>query len=101
MSHNHQATPSQLMSVIQTQTAIAKLGLDLNAVMTLVAEQAQQITNAKGAVVELDEDGDMVYRAVSGGAAHLLGLRLYTSIYGTTFISLFSGFLMRSKRPER
>ena len=47
MSHNHQATPSQLMSVIQTQTAIAKLGLDLNAVMTLVAEQAQQITNAK------------------------------------------------------
>ncbi|WP_336955180.1 sensor domain-containing diguanylate cyclase [Acinetobacter johnsonii] len=76
MSHNHQATPSQLMSVIQTQTAIAKLGLDLNAVMTLVAEQAQQITNAKGAVVELDEDGDMVYRAVSGGAAHLLGLRL-------------------------
>lgn len=66
----------QLLSVIQTQTAIAKLGLDLNAVMTLVAEQVQSITQAKGAVVELAEDGDMVYRAVSGGASHFLGLRL-------------------------
>lgn len=69
-------TSQQLLAVIQTQTAIAKLGLDLNAVMTLVADQAQQITHAKGAVVELAEDGDMVYRAVSGGASHLLGLRL-------------------------
>lgn len=84
MNDLHQPTPSQLLSVIQTQTAIAKLGLDLNAVMTLVAEQAQEITNAKGAVVELDEGDDMVYRAVSGGAAHLLGLRLhkYNSLSG-------------------
>jgi len=44
--------------------AIVKLGLDLNAVMTLVAEQAQSITQSKGAVVELAEDGDMVYCAV-------------------------------------
>lgn len=53
-----------------------KLGLDLNAVMTLVAEQAQSITQAKGAVVELAEDGDMVYCAVTGGASRFLGLRL-------------------------
>lgn len=72
MSKPIEPTPSQLMSVIQTQTAIAKLGLDLNAVMTVVAEQAQAITHAKGAVVELAEDGDMVYRAVSNGASHLL-----------------------------
>lgn len=77
MFESNQPTSSQLMSVIQTQTAIAKLGLDLNAVMTVVAEQAQYMTNAKGAVVELDEGEDMVYRAVSGGAAHLLGLRLH------------------------
>ncbi|MFW1858398.1 diguanylate cyclase domain-containing protein [Acinetobacter defluvii] len=76
MPKTKQPTQKQLMAVIQTQTAIAKLGLDLNAVMTLVAEQAQLITKAKGAVVELAEDGEMVYRAVSGGAAHLLGLRL-------------------------
>ena len=76
MSKSAQPSQKQLLSVIQTQTAIAKLGLDLNAVMTLVAEQAQSITQAKGAVVELAEDGDMVYRAVSGGASHFLGLRL-------------------------
>ncbi|TCB76469.1 sensor domain-containing diguanylate cyclase [Acinetobacter sp. ANC 4177] len=76
MPKSKQPTPKQLMSVIQTQTAIAKLGLDLNAVMTLVAEQAQSLTHAKGSVVELAEDGEMVYRAVSGGASHLLGLRL-------------------------
>lgn len=76
MSESQQPSPQQLMSVIQTQTAIAKLGLDLNAVMTLVAEQAQMLTHSKGAVVELAEDGDMVYRAVSGGASHFLGLRL-------------------------
>lgn len=76
MPKSKQPTAQQLMSVIQTQTEIAKLGLDLNAVMTLVAEQAQRLTQAKGAVVELVENSEMVYRAVSGGASHLLGLRL-------------------------
>lgn len=71
-----QPTSKQLLSVIQTQTAIAKLGLDINAVMTLVAEQIQMITQAKGAIVELAEEGDMVYRAVSNGANDFLGLRL-------------------------
>ena len=70
------ATQEQLLSVIQTQTEIAKLGLDINAVMTLVVDQVQHLTHARGAVVELAEGRDMVYRAVSGGASHLLGLRL-------------------------
>ena len=60
MPKTKQPTSKQLLSVIQTQTAIAKLGLDINAVMTLVAEQVQLITNAKGAIVELAEEGDMV-----------------------------------------
>lgn len=34
------------------------------------------MTQAKGAIVELAEDGDMVYRAVSNGADQFLGLRL-------------------------
>jgi diguanylate cyclase (GGDEF)-like protein len=41
-----------------------------------VAERAQFITGATGAVVELAEGDDMVYRAVAGAAANLLGLRL-------------------------
>lgn len=76
MPKTKQPSSKQLLSVIQTQTAIAKLGLDINAVMTLVAEQIQSITQAKGAIVELAEEGDMVYRAVSNGANDFLGLRL-------------------------
>lgn len=103
MKKPDQPSPSQLMSVIQTQTAIAKLGLDLNAVMTLVAEQAQQITHAKGAVVELAEDGDMVYRAVSGGAAHLLGLRLKmeNSLSGRCISENTTLYCMDSEVDER
>lgn len=69
-------TPSQLMAVIGVQTEIAGLGLDLNAVMTLVAEKAMVMTEAAGAIVELADGDVMVYRAVAGGAASLLGLRL-------------------------
>lgn len=72
-------TPIQLLAVIRTQTEIAKLGLDLNGVMVLVAQQAQSITAAGGAVVELAEADDMVYRAVSGSAQGQLGLRLNRS----------------------
>lgn len=75
---------AQLLAVIKTQTEIAKLGINLHGVMTLVAEQAQTITRATGAVVELAEGDDMVYQAVAGSAAGQLGLRLsrHTSLSG-------------------
>jgi diguanylate cyclase (GGDEF)-like protein len=66
----------QLLAVIATQTEIAKLGLDLNGVMSLVAEQALAVTHATGAVVEMVEGDEMVYRAVAGAASGQLGLRL-------------------------
>ena len=69
----------RLLGVIKTQTEIAKLGLDLGGVMSLVAQRAQVLTNAAGAVVELAEGDDMVYRAVSGIAEPQLGLRLKRS----------------------
>ena len=61
-------TPNQLMAVIGTQTDVARLGLDLTGVMDLVAEQARIITKADGAIVELAERDEMVYRAVAGSA---------------------------------
>jgi hypothetical protein len=67
---------SQLLAVIGTQTEIAKLGMDLSGVMSLVCRQAQAITGAAGAVVELAEGDDMVYAAVAGAAGGQLGLRL-------------------------
>ena len=66
----------RLLEVIRTQTDIARLGLDLGGVMTLVAERAQRLTRASGAVVEIAEDEDMVYRAATGAAEGFLGLRL-------------------------
>jgi diguanylate cyclase (GGDEF)-like protein len=68
--------PAVLREVIRTQTEIAKLGADLGAVMHLVAEQVKGLTQAGGAIVELAEGGEMVYRAASGIAASHLGLRL-------------------------
>ena len=75
-NESHEPTSAQLLAIIRTQTEIAKLGLDLNGVMTLVAEEARAITKASGAVVELAEGDEMVYRAVAGAASGLLGLRL-------------------------
>jgi diguanylate cyclase (GGDEF)-like protein len=69
-------TSDRLLSVIRTQTEIAKLGLDLGGVMTLVAQRAQEMASADGAVVELAEGDDMVYSAATGLAEAHLGLRL-------------------------
>lgn len=69
----------QLLGVIRTQTEIAKLGVDLAGVMSVVAARAQELTAAAGAVVELAEGEDMVYRASSGITESFLGLRLKRS----------------------
>jgi len=70
------ADPSILFEIIQAQTEIAKLGLDLGGVIAFVAERVQALTDAGGAIVELAEGEDMVYRAAAGMAQHQLGLRL-------------------------
>lgn len=66
----------RLLEVIKTQGEVAKLGPDLGGVMELVSVRAQQLTGAVGAVVELAEGDEMVYRAATGVAQPFLGLRL-------------------------
>lgn len=68
--------PDILLRVINVQTDIAKLGPDLSGVLAFVTEQVQSLTGAQGAVVELAEGEEMVYRAASGIARAQLGLRL-------------------------
>jgi diguanylate cyclase (GGDEF)-like protein len=70
------ADPTILIEIIQAQTEIAKLGLDLGEVIAFVADRVQQLTGAGGAIVELAEGDDMVYRAAAGMAHRQLGLRL-------------------------
>lgn len=66
----------RLNDVIKVQSEIASTGLNLLEVMEVVTRRAQELVGATGAVVELVEDDEMVYRAVSGLAAGSLGLRL-------------------------
>jgi len=87
-----EADNDRLLSVIRTQTEIAKLGLDLGGVMTLVAERAQAMTNADGAVVELPEGEDMVYSAATGIGEPHLGLRLVRR-------NSLSGLCMEANEP--
>ena len=51
MSGKFQPTVEQLLSVIKTQTEIVKLGLDLDSVMTVVAQQSKNIIEADGAII--------------------------------------------------
>jgi diguanylate cyclase (GGDEF)-like protein len=69
-------SPENLLKIIKLQTDIVKLGPDLSSVMNLVTEQVQYLTHAAGAIVELTEGEEMVYRATTGIAKQQLGLRL-------------------------
>jgi len=86
--------PEKLVQVIATQTEIAKLGLDLGGVMGFVAERAQFLTDANGAIVELAEGDEMVYRAASGIGKPQLGLRLPRQ-------GSLSGLCVETGRPMR
>lgn len=88
-----------LLEIVRAQTEIAKLGLDLGGVMAFVAERGQHLTHAHGAVVELAEHDEMVYRAASGIAGHLLGLRL-KRVGSLSGLCVQSGRIMRCDDSE-
>lgn len=89
----------RLLEVIQIQSEVSKLGLNLPDTLALIVERTLKLVNADGAAVELAEEGDMVYRAVSGMAKPYLGLRLDidTSLSGA---SVKSGLMLRSDDTE-
>jgi diguanylate cyclase (GGDEF)-like protein len=67
---------SLLDRLVATHTAIAMSDFGLDDVLETVAGAALELTGADGAVVELPEGEEMVYRAVAGAAAGFAGLRL-------------------------
>ena len=66
----------RLSAIIATQHDIATAGHDFQAVMTLIAERTQKLTRASGAVIELAEHDELVYRVATGTASRHVGLRL-------------------------
>lgn len=74
----------RLERIIATQSLIVQADLDLNAFMQMVVDTLQELTAAKGVVVELAEGDYMVYRCASSSIAHHVGIRLLreTSLSG-------------------
>jgi diguanylate cyclase (GGDEF)-like protein len=66
----------RLLAIIRTQSEIATSDLDVETVMALVLDRAQELTGASSAVVELAEGDEMVYHVARGAAAEHVGLRL-------------------------
>jgi len=63
-------------AIIALQQDVATAGLDLEAVLARITAQAQALTGASGAVVEMIDGEDLVYRAASGTVSAHVGLRL-------------------------
>lgn len=65
-----------LSAMLEAQRAVAMAGLELQAVMEVIAARAQSLTKAAGSVIELLEGEEMVYRAACGTTALHVGLRI-------------------------
>src|SRR6516164_10715563 len=59
----------RLSAIIATQHDIATAGHDFMTVMRLIAERTQKLTRASGAVIELAELDELVYRVATGTAS--------------------------------
>lgn len=65
-----------LTRIIELQQEVATSDAGLTELMNIICNGTQALTNAPGAVVEMAEGDEMVYRACSGTLAKSLGLRL-------------------------
>jgi diguanylate cyclase (GGDEF)-like protein/PAS domain S-box-containing protein len=63
-------------AVLQAQQAIAEVELSPRKVMQAICERAQALTDSAAAGIEVVEDSEMVYRAVTGILSPYLNLRL-------------------------
>ncbi len=72
----HKAQIEDLSKIIELQQSVATSRLPLYQLMTLVCHKTQELTGATGAVVELIENEDMVYKACTGTLEQSIGVRL-------------------------
>lgn len=66
---------ARLSAVVATQQAVLAAVNDIDKVMALVVERTPEATNGSGAVIELIEGDELVYRAATGAARAQIGLR--------------------------
>lgn len=65
-----------LARIVETQTLLQSGKLNVAAANQLIAEQAQKITGAAGAIIGLVKEDQMAYEAGSGTASEDVGLRV-------------------------
>lgn len=71
-----QAEAERLSQVVNIQRDIAGYATNLQGAMQVITEHTQALAHAQGAIVEMLEGEEMVYRAGTGVAAGHIGLRL-------------------------
>jgi PAS domain S-box-containing protein len=67
---------SRLSAVVETQQEVLAAITDLEKVMSIVVDRTPNVTSGDGAVIELVEGNELVYRAASGSAREHITLRL-------------------------
>jgi len=72
----HKTMTDRLSEVIAILQEIVHQRLHLDKAMQVITERTQAITHASGAVVEMLEGDEMVYRAASGTMKPFIGLRI-------------------------
>lgn len=81
----------QLLDIISFLTKVVQQGLDLASIMHMVTVETTRLTHSDGAVIEVAEGSDMVYKAASGLAENQLNFRLAIS-------NSLSGFSVQTGR---
>ena len=66
----------RLSAVVETQQEVLAAITDLEKVMALVVNRVPEVTNGSGAVIEIVDGDELVYRAASGAAKEHIGLHL-------------------------
>lgn len=72
-------TVEDLARIIKLQQEVATSETNLSDLMNLICKRTQELTLAEGAVVEMAEGDEMVYRATTGTLENSLGVRLKIS----------------------
>ena len=81
----------RLGRIIDTQREVAGLDQDLQAMIDLICERAQELTGARAGTILMQDGDDLVHRAGSGFSAGIVGRRLGID-------DTFSGSVYRSNR---
>lgn len=83
------AEVARLEAMVSIQQEVATSSASLSTLMTLVTTRAQELTGASGAVIEMPEGEELVYRIATGSAAAHLGTRIRQkgSLAGRAFAS--------------